>query len=584
MASFQVQTTKEWPSVLGVDVSDQNVKYMHLQRKRGKFHISAFGRYSISQTEGEEYAEESIQMVINRLFQKRKSLKKAKIVVGIEGTQVIVKNQSMPRLSKKEMKQSIGFELQREMEKDGEGIGAMISDYKVFGPDPEKSENDELMVMGVSEEIAESNILPFTLQNVVPAKLLPQVAATTNLIQFLPESMLDESIGLLDIGAKKSVLLFISRGKLDFYREIMVGGDDFTRSITGTVFHEGKAIQFNLEEATEFKLKYGYPLGFSEGMTFKGAPLTEIGAMMRPVVERLSSEIHRSIGFYADQSDRAKVETLYLIGGGARLKHLSDVLAKKLSISVNPFPVPKSITVAGNQSQKKAFASNFLQQAGTFALALEKSAAGNLLPDSYKKIHQMAGIQKIVLGIAAAIILFFVVWSMDKQVTGAKQNERLSRLEKSVNRYRQTGQLFATLSTQKSAIVGHIGSFSKFVDQDPKPIQIMRLVSQSVPKPLTLTKLAFISAAATDVQPTKPSKKPSRTAKNQPAAPAPPKPTWLLKLNGMSKVKKPELGVYVAQLMVDLEKSDFFLSVNLVYEEYTEEDDLYFFELNANVK
>jgi len=582
MASFNISTRREWASVLGVDVSSENIKYCYLQRKRGKFIISVFGRYSIASSETEAYSDQSVQMILHRLFEKQKSLKKAKVVVGIDGMQVIVKNQSMPRLSKKEMKQSIGFELQREIEKDGEGFGSLISDYRVLGADPVKKENDEVLVMGVPDELAEQHVQSFSGQNVIPAKLIPQVVALTNLVQFLPKQIRDKSIGILDVGTKKSVLLFIRNGKLDFSREIIVGGDDFTKSITGTVFHEGKAIQFSLEEANQFKLKYGYPLGFSEGMTFKGAPLTEIGAMMRPVVERLSSEIHRSIGFYSDQSDGSKVESLYLIGGGARLKHLPDVLSKKLSISVEPFPAPKSITVVGNQSQKKVFASNFLQQAGPLALALESTPEGNLLPDSYKKLHQLAGTQRIILGIAAIIVLVFALLSWTTYHDVHTLEAKASRLAKSVDKYKQTGQLFATLSVEKNAIHKKIGSFTSIAGQDPKPIQILRLVSLTLPKPLTLMNLNFGQKMDEADQQNKKSSKQSRNKNKDSEKES--KPAWILEMSGMSKVKKPELGVYVAQFMVDLEKSGYFESVSMPYEEYIEDEDLYLFQVNAKLK
>jgi hypothetical protein len=47
------------------------------------------------------------------------------------------------------------------------------------------------------------------------------------------------------------------KGQIDFVREIVIGGDDFTKAITGTIFHEGRAIQFTNKEAIEFKIKHG---------------------------------------------------------------------------------------------------------------------------------------------------------------------------------------------------------------------------------------------------------------------------------------------------------------------------------------
>jgi len=529
--------------------------------------VEAYGRRSLEN--GDIDPSENIQREVTSLFRKVKGLKQARIVIGVDGPGVVIKRESFPSLPKKELLQTIHFEIQRELGKEG-GEASFVSDYHIIGPDPEKEGNVEYLTMGIPEEVVDDRVRPFVAEGVVPVKVTPSVLAMANLLQFNPEANSEKLVGILDIGAQRSMLVLLRKGKMDFFREIVVGGDDFTKAITGTIFHEGKAIQYTAKEALEFKSRYGYPLEYSEGMSFRGAPLSEVGTMMRPVVERLTGEIQRSIGFYRDQSKGGVVEAIYLIGGGGQLKHLSEVLTDNTGIPVSGLPVPEGLNVSGGKEQQEVFQKKFLEQAMSLSLAMESSSKGNLLPQIYKKIHRAALIQR---GLQYAVLGVVVLLSIVTYFTHSKLEvlrDQVKKVERRISVSRNMGPLFNSLQLQKSALEQKIGDLNTRIQQDEGIVQIMRLVSHAVPEKLSLISLEYGKE-----------RKETETGKRRSQEQTVAVGKWVVRIKGISPNPPNDVGIYVARFIVELEKSGYFSDVKLEQEMFTPERKDYGFKLLA---
>ena len=567
--SFKIEVKKQWPLVLGLDISGHSIKYLLLRRLAKGFRVEAFGKYAIDESAEDSY--EAIQQVISWLFQRNKGLKNAKIILGLSGSKVIIKTESFPSLSKKELLQTIFFEIQKEIGTEGEE-GSFVYDYQILGPDLEQEGNFQYLTMGVPEEIVDARVRFLVAENVIPTKVTPSVLSITNLVRHIPEVVKKELVGLLDIGAARSTLIFLRKGNMEFFREIVVGGEDFTRAITGTIFHEGRAIQFKNEEALEFKLKYGYPEGFSEGMTFLGAPLSEVGMMMRPVVERLTGEIQRSIGFYKEKSGGQDVEILYLIGGGAKLKHLPEVIKEKLGIQASLLPLPEDLRVGGDEGQREVFEKKYSEQAVSLSLALETSTQGNLLPEVYKTINKTAFIQKS-LRVAAALVIVVMLF-LTFQFRGKLKylRDEVSRIETRDSRSKDSGPIFAALTAQKNALDARVGTLRQVMEQDETLIQLMRLFSHAVPENLSLTLLEY--GTEEDDK-----KNPRVSRQAQQPTDVEEVPQKIVRVRGESIEPGNDVRIYLAQLIVELEKSGYFSDVKFESDIFSPEENIYAFEI-----
>jgi type IV pilus assembly protein PilM len=562
--------SSNWPQVLGLDVAAKSIKYVLLSRSGNKFIVKQFGKKSFA----EEYM---VANAISELLQREKQLKKVKIVLGLDSSKIAVKQDSIPVLTPKEIHQMIQFEFQKELGGEEEGA-AVVFDYMAIGPDPQNSVNQLYISVGVMDAEVNEHIAPFVTENVIPAKVFPSIMAVGNYVPYLPREYDSKFIGFLDIGATRSMLLFFKNDRLQFFREIMVGGEDFTKSITGTIFHEGKAIQFSIKEANIFKKKYGYPLGFTEGMSFEGAPISEIGAMMRPTVERLIGEIQRSIGFYMDKSGTEKLSALFLLGGGARLQHLSTLIEEKINVAVHVVPFPKSIQVEGNKTKKKLFKQKFLEMATACGLAMETRAGINLLPDQYKKSLKISNIRKIFNTAAVLLILILALIFNSQLIRERILNSEIKELTSTIANAEKPGQIFEGLKIEEAELQKKITAVKSLAHQDEGVFHVVKLITHITPEPLTLKTL---EVALEEIVPE--NKKQSRVQKTQSAkekAAQPgekPKFRRILKLEGFQQKPQSDVRVFVAQFIVDLKKSGYFSEVDLVNEETDEETNTYKF-------
>jgi len=566
---FTLQKQKQWQRVLGIDYSNKSLKYVLVKRSVRGIKIDGYGKYSFT---GED-TENEIEKALNHLLKDNKYLRKSKIVIGLEDNDVVLKTESFPNLSRKEILQSIHFALQREISQEGVET-EIICDYRPVEGD---NNNSDYITMGVPEDVVVNKVGAVVAQGATPSKIIPTIVTILNVLQFIPGIKEMGEIGLMDIGATRSILIFVKDGRIEFYREILVGGDDFTKGITGTIFHEGKAVQLISEEAVEFKLKYGYPLDYSEGMTFHGAPISEIGTMMRPVVERLIGEIKRSIGFFKDKSESGDINRLYLFGGGAQLKNLHDIVSEKLELSVYPLPIPKDIQITGNQEQKKIFRAKYLEQAVSFSLALEDSPEGNLLPEIYKKVHKTSTVKRyVLLFLGLFICILLLIWWMGEKeidILEAQVVQYKNRIS-DINEARSNAQLLRVLENNESELQSQLAELNASYTQDATLIQVLRLISHITPENCMVYSYEYKTGQETqDEEGSKKKSKKDDESQNTKrtvatihlAYPDPPS----------------DVEIIAFKFVVDLEESGFFADVSMIQQEYIEEQSTFIFTVEA---
>jgi len=568
--SFQIQTTNPWPLVAGIDISPQSLKYVLLRSGRTGMRVEGFGRHQLQLLE--DGGIEHLKQVVASLFRKGSPLHKAKVVVGVEGGGVILKRESFPQLGKKELLQTISFTIQQELGSEDEA-GIAVVDYRDLGPDVNQPGHTAYLCVGMAEALVDEQILPFTQHGEIPAKVFPSVAALANLLPLIPRADEPTCVGMLDIGATRSTLIFIKDGHVHFHREITVGGDDFTKAVTGTIFHEGRAIQFDPSEADEFKRRFGYPVGMDDAMTFHGAPLVEVGTMIRPVVERLTGEIQRSIDFYNEKHPGIDISKMYMVGGGAETKHLSTVLQDKIGIAVSVLPIPDPLRVSGGREQQEAFNKHFLELAIAFGLALESAPQCNLLPIGYKKANQQAVIKRTLQYLAVAALAVMSIWSYTINKTLTERRLAVAALESRVTlSARNTGFLHAALEQKQNRLLSQLNDLNARMTQNEVPTQILRMLSHRMPDELALSSVAISNEAPSSPENTKDRDEPVKGSGRA------------LKLSGLALKPPNDVGIFLAQFIVDLEKSGYFSQVTLDKQLMSEEDQEFRFSLTCPLR
>ena len=129
----------------------------------------------------------------------------------------------------------------------------------------------------------------------------------------------DDTVALLDIGASRSNLCIVSKGKPKCVRTFNRGGNDITSAIQNS-------LGISFEEAEQKKISAG------ENQS------NEIIKGLAPLLAELKQSLH---SYEIEQNDL--ITRVYISGGSTRLLNIDRILNTELGIEVEHLTVPKDI-------------------------------------------------------------------------------------------------------------------------------------------------------------------------------------------------------------------------------------------------
>ncbi len=195
-------------------------------------------------------------------------------------------------------------------------------------------------------------------------------------------------------------------GGIRFTRDIGFGGDSFIDALTGEYEVPEDRITVSHGEAQTLAAFFGVPRGNSLGMQGpRGIDGKLVLARIQPVLDRLVTELGRSLDYYRNDFKCDSVSSVYLVGSAARMEnlaeYLSDALGCRLTI-YNPFD---DFVMAEGPPHKIA-RENGAAYAVAVGVALDKGRRINLLPE---KMRWSVGNWLRTRLPAAASVLFIVL-------------------------------------------------------------------------------------------------------------------------------------------------------------------------------
>ncbi len=209
----------------------------------------------------------------------------------------------------------------------------------------------------------------------------------------------DESVLLLDIGARSSSLMIADRRRI-FMRNIPIGGD----TLTGQISRE---FGVSDKEAEEFKLRHGFvALGgaYDEPDSELAATISKLA---RNTMTRVHGEISRSISVWRAQHGGNAPVRMLLAGGGSTMQYTTDFFQEKLRMPVEYLNTFGLISISENIDR------NALQGVASMSQTLIGAALHNigtlpvdisLLPRSIRKQFELNARKPYFYASAAALI------------------------------------------------------------------------------------------------------------------------------------------------------------------------------------
>lgn len=308
-------------SVVGLDIGTNEIKAVELTDSGERVQVTGFGWGRIPSP---EQVSETIRTVLHEA-----GISGKRVVTSVSGRSVIVRYITMPDMTNEELSSALRFEADKyipfevdEVDIDGQSLS------EVDSTGDEESEMKVLMV-AAKKDLIQEHVSQVQDLGLTPVVVDVDCFALGNAYELrqVNSSRLEEEesvVALVDVGATKTNIHVLRGTTSCFSREIYVGGNDFTESLSR---HQ----HMDDYEAEELKRS---PDGHE-------AVVTEA---IQPVLEDLASEILLSFDYFENQFDQ-QVAEVFISGGASRTLGLKETFERVFGREVRSWDPLENISV-----------------------------------------------------------------------------------------------------------------------------------------------------------------------------------------------------------------------------------------------
>jgi Tfp pilus assembly PilM family ATPase len=295
---------------------------------------------------------------------------------------------------------------------------------------------------------------------------------------------------LVHIGFTLTTVAVVVDEKLVFTREITLGAQDFYEAVMQKVAVGDRSVEIDENLAREILRDYGIPHEAQGVIPKSKISLYKISIFLRPVVERLTNELSRSLNYFKKQHPDIDWELLLFTGLGATFPNLVTVMKRNLDIDAELLHPMRNGNyefapdVILSDRQLPTFALNF-------ALTAEETERVNVLPQNVRASYRYIFMSKFAASLVAFFIPFFgttIFYSNHKIDSLAAEVEEKKQ---QWNRLSDQSKEYFDLLTDMEILEG----FSKFMHNDRvysvNQIKILKLLSSITSDEIKFTALAF---------------------------------------------------------------------------------------------
>jgi len=363
--------------LVGIDIGSYSIKAVYLEKQKEKYLVKDFKLLNIdlgSTNKKQEVIKNLLELKIPENYA---------VNTCVYGEKVLLKKVIVPKLAKKEQVSAIEWNAKKDLTFPAD---AALIDYRIVNQFQDKGVEKVTALVAIAEKsVINEHLDTLNAAGISTRAISPKSAAIFNSYKELFEGKdIDDGI-VIDIGATVSYILFVNEGTLQFARELKTGGDDINKGMEGSISTNTGVVKINEEMAERLKIKYGIPEEHSNEVTEEGIPVSQIGFIIRPSLEKLLSQIQRSIDYYRSKFSYDEAEKVYLSGGTALIKNIvpyfADGLQKDVEL-INPF---KNIEIS-EEIDKEEVERLAPELVVAFGAAIEKTDALSLLPQEIKEI------------------------------------------------------------------------------------------------------------------------------------------------------------------------------------------------------
>jgi len=306
---------------VGLDIGSTAVRAAELSVTGGQVSVLRAAQVKVADgavQNGEVRQPEAVADALRELWSVGK-FKSRQVVMGVGNQRVVVREIGLPWLPEKELRDSLGFQVQEFIPM---SVDEVVLDFDTLGEFEQEGRRmirillvaaQRVMVDAVVAAAEGAKLEPVGL-DLVPFALVRAVGASDAGMDL--DQAGDEAV--VDVGAHVTNICVHARGITRFVRILPSGGRDVTLAI---------ARALGVEDEVAERLK--------KGEDVEAAPPRE--EVNRAALARASSfvdEIRSSLEFYTAQAQGSRIGRVLVTGGGSKLEGLLDLLVERIPVPV----------------------------------------------------------------------------------------------------------------------------------------------------------------------------------------------------------------------------------------------------------
>lgn len=269
------------------------------------------------------------------------------VVTAVSNRLAITRNIQLPKMPLKDLEKAVPFEAERYIPFP---LDEVAMDHFVLDNPSDVADGGEVEVViaaarldTVTQTVAglkKAGLEP-TVIDIKPFALLRALKGSLQGERFNRTTIFDGSyteageIGVvLEIAASSSTVTLVRGERVLMNRNLGVSGDDFTSALQ-------RAFGLDFDTAEELKLAYGSAITPTEAEASLATEIRNerfspmrVYEALRPTLNDLTTEVRRSLEFFRVQSGDASISRMYLAGGGAKLRGMSEAIGSTLGFNV----------------------------------------------------------------------------------------------------------------------------------------------------------------------------------------------------------------------------------------------------------
>ena len=315
-------------SVAGLDIGSSSIKMVELEGKANNFSLVSLGYENLPDDtiiDGQIMELNVVSEVIQKVCNNHQ-VTAERVVTGVSGHSVIIKNIILPLMSQDELEESIDWHAEEHIPYD---LADVSLDYQITGT---TADSTQVLIAACKRERIDSIRQAVQLAGKEPVVIDVDTFALQNCyeVNYQPDD--SQVVTLLNIGASTMNVNIVKGTRSLFTRDITVGGSQFTdvlqRSL-GLSFQQAEAVKRGVNHAVD------------------GVEEKSIEPLMNNVTEIVAMEIQKTFDFYraTTEDNHTVVQKILISGGGSKLKGLAADLSARLELPVEVLDPFRNINV-----------------------------------------------------------------------------------------------------------------------------------------------------------------------------------------------------------------------------------------------